>query len=242
MKQACQKGHVRHRESFLNTVSEKLGENRARKVARPRWSYQPQWNILKDATKDDLLTVLEKQCEEIHTECIRTTKDNLQHVLTNTLATYNGNRVITWNDERFRELGIEDYLEQLNDDEMKYRKWDETNREANIQFATHADVGITFSDITLAESGTVVLFNDSKKGRSVSLLPKTHLVLIPKSTLVPRFTQATKIIRNQIHQGETVASCINFISGPSNSADIEMDLVVGVHGPLYAVYIVIEDW
>ena len=121
------------------------------------------------------------------------------------------------------------------------RLWDSAKERENQVFAEQADIGITFSEITLAESATVTLFNDKDNGRTISLLPRCYIAIIPRSTLVPRMTQATKQIHEAHIQGREVSSCISFISGPSNSADIEMNLIVGVHGPVQATYIVVDD-
>lgn len=119
-------------------------------------------------------------------------------------------------------------------------KWAPTLGEQNIQTAAQAKFGITYCDQALAESGTVVLLNEKDKGRSVSLLPEIHIVLIPVETIVPRLQESMRQLHERITDGRGVPSCINFITGPSNSADIESYLVVGVHGPLQTIYVIID--
>lgn len=146
------------------------------------------------------------------------------------------------NDGRFGEYGCRHLLaEELPSEGETVYIWDPELEDENIKRAERSNIGITFSEITLAESGTVVLFSSPDIGRSISLLPTTYIAIVPKSSIVPRMTQAAQMIRKSISEGKTVASCVNFITGPSNSADIEMNLVVGVHGPVRAAYIVVED-
>src|SRR5699024_11870077 len=102
-------------------------------------------------------------------------------------------------------------------------------------------IGIVFSDITLAESGTTVLFNNKYNGRAISLLPHSYVALIPKSTIVPRMTQATKMIHERNLAGDDVASCVSFVTDPRNNAEMEIKLIEGVHDPLTEPYILIED-
>ncbi|USK57985.1 LUD domain-containing protein [Peribacillus asahii] len=71
----------------------------------------------------------------------------------------------------------------------------------------------------------------------VSFLLASYIALILKSTLVPRMTKAVRKIRGIHQKTGHVASCINFITGLSNSVDIELNLVVGVNGPIKASYI-----
>jgi L-lactate dehydrogenase complex protein LldG len=232
-------GQVFNRVAFLNTVAEKLNRPRKMNVTKPAWTTTPQFDVLKDATQDELVEVLKKHCEVIHTQFIETSLDELTQQIRRVFKQYEVGSVVTWKDERYKEFGLEQDL--LTNEDIDVHIWDPTRKEKNIVAAEKADVGITFSDITLAESGTVVLFSNENKGRSVSLLPKTYIAIVPKSTLVPRMTQATSVINKQVQEGKKISSCIDFITGPSNSADIELNLIVGVHGPIKATYILVND-
>ncbi|MFD2213513.1 LutC/YkgG family protein [Metabacillus endolithicus] len=235
-------GQIHHRDSFLSTVAEKLGRERRKTVTKPQWTTTPQFEVLKDASQDELVEVLKKHCEVIHTQFIETSSDKLTEKIREVFEQYEVASVVTWEDERHKEFGLaENLLEKLPQENIDVHIWDPALKEKNIEAAEKADVGITFSDITLAESGTVVLFSSENKGRSVSLLPKTYIAIVPKSTLVPRMTQATAYINKQVKEGKNISSCIDFITGPSNSADIELNLIVGVHGPIKATYILVDD-
>jgi L-lactate dehydrogenase complex protein LldG len=234
---------IHHRDSFLNNVAKQLGRSRNTSMKPERnWQFRPQDKTLTDKTPDELMTVFRDQCRLIHTELIETTGDKLADVLEATVNLYGGGPISIWKDPRFEQFGLDGLVKEtwpLRNVEVN--EWNAARGKANVAEAERANIGITFSDITLAESGTVVLFSSADKGRSVSLLPRNYIALVPKSTIVPRMTQAAQEISRRVQAGETISSCINFITGPSNSADIEMNLVVGVHGPVKAAYIVIED-
>jgi L-lactate dehydrogenase complex protein LldG len=236
-------GTIQNRDSFLNQIASQLGRPRISKpIQRPNWKFRPQDEVLKGATQDELLDVLTEQCKRIHTSIYKTNLKELPATLNEVVTNYGGGPVVTWKDERFSKWGLDSLMKSdWDSQQIEVYEWDHTKGSENITKAENANVAITISEITLAESGTVVLFSDENKGRTVSFLPATYIALIPKSTLVPRMTQAAQKMREIHQQTGHVASCINFITGPSNSADIELNLVVGVHGPVKASYIVIDD-
>jgi L-lactate dehydrogenase complex protein LldG len=233
---------IQNRETFLANVASRLSRT-AVQTERPvrNWRFRPQDKTLTNKTPDELVSILRDQCRLIHTDLIETNAQDLPSVLEETVAAYDGGPLVIWQDPRYEEFGLQKQLEEWPAQGIAVHEWDASLGCDNVAIAEKANIGITFSDITLAESGTVVLFSGEGKGRSVSLLPHKYIVLIPKSTIVPRMTQAAQQISKQVQEGKAIASCINFITGPSNSADIEMNLVVGVHGPVKAAYIIIED-
>ncbi|MFJ7916951.1 MULTISPECIES: lactate utilization protein C [unclassified Lysinibacillus] len=235
-------GTIENRDVFLTKIARQLGRAPKTEIVRPTWQYNPQDRVLNDATQDELLEVLVEQCKNIHTDIVITNTANLPADLQKIVENYGGQSVITWKDERFQNYGLGTLMtEQWPQEKIQLYEWNSEQPQENIRQAEKANIGITISEITLAESGTAVLFSDKDKGRSVSFLPKKSIILIPKSTIVPRMTQAARFIHEKVRRGKQIASCINFITGPSNSADIEMILIVGVHGPIKATYIVIED-
>jgi L-lactate dehydrogenase complex protein LldG len=88
-------------------------------------------------------------------------------------------------------------------------------------------IGLSGSDAALAETGSIVIASGPGRGRLASLLPKTHVALIRRSTIV---WSLPVLIASQ---PELVTRGANFvcITGPSRTADIEHVLARGVHGP-----------
>src|SRR5512140_3294433 len=85
------------------------------------------------------------------------------------------------------------------------------------------DLVVTEADYLLPETGTLVLKSSALKPRAVSLLPRIHLAIV-----------GPEILRADLHQVFAEAKDSNylvFITGPSRTADIELTVTLGVHGP-----------
>ena len=106
--------------------------------------------------------------------------------------------------------------------------------------APRDDNGLTYEDLDaahgamtgsllgIAETGTVVLDAGPGQGRrALTLLPDYHLCVVRESSLVGIMPEAIAILHARAAHGAP----ITFFSGPSATADIELDRVEGVHGP-----------
>lgn len=105
-----------------------------------------------------------------------------------------------------------------------------------VTTAERAQIGVTGVDYALAETGSLVLVARPGQPRSVSLLPPVHIALIRPEQIIRGFDELFDLLRADF-EATGVKSAVTFITGPSRTADIELKLVVGVHGPqqLHAV-------
>lgn len=96
--------------------------------------------------------------------------------------------------------------------------------------AAQADdrLGVTGCFCAIAETGTLLLHSGPGRSATASLLPETHVAVVPRARLVARMEQAFAWLRSE-HGAPPRA--LNFVSGPSRTADIEQTIVIGAHGP-----------
>jgi L-lactate dehydrogenase complex protein LldF len=85
--------------------------------------------------------------------------------------------------------------------------------------------GITGALAGIADTGTLVLPGGEGRPLSASLLPEIHIAVLRSSDLLPSLEAALAIPEVSTSPGTVL------VSGPSRTADIEMTLTIGVHGP-----------
>ncbi|HET7874335.1 MAG TPA: lactate utilization protein [Methylomirabilota bacterium] len=99
--------------------------------------------------------------------------------------------------------------------------------------AARAKIGVTGVDWALAETGTLILVSGPGRPRSTSLLPDTHVAVFGPEHVLESLEQVG-IMLEALHADGAPGlggAMINFITGPSRTADIELTLTRGVHGP-----------
>ena len=124
-------------------------------------------------------------------------------------------KATVWNTSYLKQLGIADSLRSLGVQLV--------SPNANKHEMALCDLGITEADYLLPETGTLVLHSSAEKPRAVSLLPRAHLAIV-----------RPEMLRADMHQVFAEAKESNylvFITGPSRTADIELTVTLGVHGP-----------
>jgi L-lactate dehydrogenase complex protein LldG len=99
------------------------------------------------------------------------------------------------------------------------------------------DVGVSTAQAAIAETGTLVLESESERHRLVSLVPPVHIAIIDATSICLTLGEALAAVRRG---GSSVDPTITFITGPSRTADIELTLAIGVHGP-QELYVIVKD-
>lgn len=104
------------------------------------------------------------------------------------------------------------------------------------------DIGLTGVDAAFADTGTLVLSGGPGRPLLTSQLPRHHIALVPQSRILADTVAWLAALRQS--GGLTSPwdhAQVALITGPSQTADIELTPAVGVHGPRHLHVIIVQD-
>lgn len=124
---------------------------------------------------------------------------------------------------------LEKYWENSESRGEKYPKLISYNRnvEELKQQLFNVSAAITSSKGAIADSGAIILWPDEREPRLMSLAPPVHFVVLDADTI---FNNLSEALERENWNGKMPTNAL-LISGPSKTADIELTLAFGVHGP-----------
>jgi L-lactate dehydrogenase complex protein LldG len=137
-------------------------------------------------------------------------------------------RMVGWDAPLLEKIAPPGSLEKFGVEFLR----DRTGENDFVRTAIDSDIGITTVDYAMADTGTLVLISGEGRARSASLVPPVHVAVVEARQIIAGLDDLfTLMAENGNRSDRELASAITFITGPSRTADIELTLVVGVHGP-----------
>ena len=101
-------------------------------------------------------------------------------------------------------------------------------------------VSLTPCHVAIAETGTLMMISGAQTPTTLNFLPETHMVLVHERQVVSSYEDGWDRLRG-LGTPEALPRTINFITGPSRTADIEQHIELGAHGPRRLHIVLVED-
>ncbi len=224
--------------AFLATVRNAVAAKKGPKTPNPDSLHGPQVGRYAHLDEEGIIDLFEAQKNNRNFIFHRADKTSLASVLAEIVEETGAHRLICAADEESTALGVREALEATGGE-----VWEWTvgcDREEAIDTLAVADLGVTVAQYAVADIGTLVEWGRPECGKSVSLLPRTHVGIVLFSRLRSTLTELMAEMGERHRAGNMPAGWVH-ISGPSSTGDIENVLVTGAHGPVAEHYVLIRD-
>jgi L-lactate dehydrogenase complex protein LldG len=192
---------------------------------------------------DQVVSEIKKNCEQRRGELIKQFESELRRVggrfhrattvesafqyIEQVASVRQAKTIVAWETQVIDDIDLAGKLEEKGIEVLT-----ETADREFIPTAAVSDVGVSGVDFALADTGTLVLLARKGQARSISLLPPVHIAVMKPEQVLSGLSDLFPLLRGEAQaEGRDLSSAITFITGPSRTADIELTLVVGVHGP-----------
>lgn len=202
---------------------------------RPK-AYQPVTSI-DDTSPEGLITRFSFELDRVAGQAFPVEGDAAaREKVLELLRQHNTTHIISW---LFRYIPVEGMEQAIRDTGINiiHPEMHDEFRAEVIESIRIAEVGLTGADAAVATTGTLIVSTAPGKGRLPTVLAPVHLAVITIDQLIPRLENW--INHERANGLPTIQNSANvcFITGSSRTADIEMEPILGVHGPgkLYVV-------
>jgi L-lactate dehydrogenase complex protein LldF len=179
------------------------------------------------------------ELEALQVETVRCSSEELAEKLLKLVLGLDQQRVLAWGltggiadrlGRTFSENGIEliePYVDQI----------EASDRQATIDSLGKVRIGLTVALAGFANTGTLVLPSGQGQSQLASLLPSIHLAILHAEKIFPSMSAWIDAGGKSSLQN---SQSVSLVTGPSRTADIEMTLSIGVHGPGRVVVFLVE--
>ena len=178
-----------------------------------------------------LITLMEAMRTEVHT----TAAENWLDTVADVLKVREAKRLLYAPDTEIGKA-LEHQWENTAADRPQLIPY-QTDIEQLKEMVFNVDAGITSAAGAIADTGALILWPSEKEPRLMSIVPPIHIAVLKASTI---HNSLLEVMQKEDWPSK-IPTNVLLVSGPSKTADIEMTLAFGVHGPKELVVLIVED-